>query len=281
MTLEDLLKKYSNKEVYFKANPGNGGDALIAIAALHKFKKFNIKLAGIISDTESFDPTGKIIFYGGGGNLIDNYVNAAEFFERCHHLAKEIILLPHTINGHKELLQNFQSNITLFVRELKSYEFLQKLDLNCKFYLDHDLALELNPDSFVKYHSVNPIFKRIKILLKKFLHCNTKTKELNAFRLDVEKTTIDIPSDNIDISREFNYDPTMANETLVKKSVTDIFTLIAQFEIINTNRLHIAISAALLGKQVNFYSNSYWKNEAIYDHSIAENFKNVTFHRTS
>jgi len=279
--LDELFKQYSNQKVYYKANRGNGGDALIAAAAFQKFKQFHIELAGIISDTDTFDPTGKIIFYAGGGNLIDDYNNGAEFFEYSHKLAKKIILLPHTINGHKDLLKSFGTNVTLFARELKSLKFLQTLDLKCEFFLDHDMALELKPSDFKKYGSNQPVIEKIKILLKKLSKFNFNIKELNAFRLDIEKTDIIIPPDNIDISREINYDAMMSNEILVNKSVADIFNLISKFDQINTNRLHISIAAALLGKQVNFYPNSYWKNEAIYDHSIAKKFKNVTFHRNS
>ena len=48
-----------------------------------------------------------------------------------------------------------------------------------------------------------------------------------------------------------------------------------RFEQVNTNRLHIAILSALLGKSVNFYANSYGKNHAVYEHSMAQRFSNV------
>lgn len=52
---------------------------------------------------------------------------------------------------------------------------------------------------------------------------------------------------------------------------------IDQFETIHTNRLHVGIASALLGKKVNLYANDYFKIRAIYESSIKPYFPNVTF----
>lgn len=55
----------------------------------------------------------------------------------------------------------------------------------------------------------------------------------------------------------------------------DIFLkIIAMHKTINTNRLHVAIAASMLGKNVKFYSNSYFKNKFVYEYSLI-NFSNV------
>ncbi len=45
-----------------------------------------------------------------------------------------------------------------------------------------------------------------------------------------------------------------------------IFKYLSKYEVINTNRLHIAIVGSMLNKKVNFYNNSYYKNRAVYEY---------------
>lgn len=277
MKLHDVLTEYSGQSVFYIANPGNGGDALIAAGAFKAFSKYNITLEKIISDTDSFDPTNKVIFYAGGGNLIDEYTASANFFEKSHFLAKRLILLPHTIKGHEALLKKFKSNVLLFARENKSFEFLQSLNLACDVAIDHDLALDLEPSYFSRYETDNTKKMYSKIFIKKLFGILSPISELNAFRRDVEKTRKKIPFDNLDVSQVVNYDPMMSNIKLINEAVADIFSLISRFDTVNTNRLHIAIAAGLLGKKVNFFPNSYWKNEALYEYSIQHKFKLVKF----
>ena len=44
---------------------------------------------------------------------------------------------------------------------------------------------------------------------------------------------------------------------------------------LRTNRLHVAIAGGLLGKPVEFYPNSYFKNEAIYRFSLRDRFPTI------
>jgi exopolysaccharide biosynthesis predicted pyruvyltransferase EpsI len=44
-----------------------------------------------------------------------------------------------------------------------------------------------------------------------------------------------------------------------------------------TDRLHVGIGAALLGKTCRLHDNSYGKNRAVYDHSIRNHFPAVVF----
>jgi exopolysaccharide biosynthesis predicted pyruvyltransferase EpsI len=44
--------------------------------------------------------------------------------------------------------------------------------------------------------------------------------------------------------------------------------LIGAFDLINTNRLHVGIMAALMGKEVNLYDNNYGKNRDVFQYSL-------------
>jgi hypothetical protein len=50
-----FLKKYSNQEVIYCANPGNAGDAVIAHATFQLFEKLDIKLQIIKHEEIAFD----------------------------------------------------------------------------------------------------------------------------------------------------------------------------------------------------------------------------------
>ena len=51
----------------------------------------------------------------------------------------------------------------------------------------------------------------------------------------------------------------------------------SNYDKIFTNRLHLAIAGFLLNKEVHFYPNFYYKNEAVYDYSLKK-YNNITFY---
>ena len=96
---------------------------------------------------------------------------------------------------------------------------------------------------------------------------------LNAFRTDVEKTTIDIPKSNIDLSQVFAADDMSPASSL--HATYWMMRFINGFEIVRTNRLHIGIMSAMLGKQVDLLDNSYGKIRDVFNHSLRDQFPNV------
>lgn len=49
------------------------------------------------------------------------------------------------------------------------------------------------------------------------------------------------------------------NEFLARNSTRCMINFLEEYKVVNTDRLHVAILASLLGKEVNFYPNSYYK----------------------
>ena len=103
-----------------------------------------------------------------------------------------------------------------------------------------------------------------------------KENILNVFRLDNEKTDIRIPDGNIDLPKVLVRGT--SSENILNDVTFNLLKVINEFEQINTNRLHICIAGALLGKNVRFYSNSYYKNRSIYHFSIKGKYPNVKWH---
>jgi exopolysaccharide biosynthesis predicted pyruvyltransferase EpsI len=298
LTTEEYFKKYNNEEFYFHPNPGNGGDSLIAIGTYHFFNKLNIKYTSFSG--RSFNPEEKSIIYSGGGNLgkMTNY--SVLFLNKIHNKAKKIIILPHTIKEIDPLLKSFRDNVYIFCREQVSYDYVRSVNPDINLYLDHDMAFhtdisllsERMTDKKLVYYSFQFIFNKLKLLntniigkdylIKLFKYHDVIDNilqemkgetTLNCFRLDGEKTSVDIPDNNYDISEIMAI--STIDEYICSYIVSNLFYLLKKFELIRTNRLHIAISCALLGLKVEFYPNNYFKCEAIYRYSIENKFPNV------
>ena len=161
----DYLKKLNTSENLYLPNPGNAGDALISVGTMHLFKKLNIKYE-FITDRNSFEPGGKTVIYGGGGNLVEYYTNSRSFFIQNHKKLKKLIILPSTISGHTDLLHEFGKNTDIITRELVSYEFVRRHAPKANVYLSHDMSFYID-----KEEVMTPSFMgTTQIILKKIFY---------------------------------------------------------------------------------------------------------------
>ena len=296
----DLAAFFSDlqEKIFIKPNPGNAGDSLIAVATFQFFEKHNIVYEVLTND--NFDSSGKIVVFGGGGNFGGLNSCAANFIKLHHNRAKQFILLPHTLFGAEQLLAELGSNVHLMCREKVSYQHSLKHASQANVYLHDDMVINCevsailaqSKDVSISKHVIEEVFRRIRgiddydygISLRCIIHYwlyrakqlfkpKTKSNILNAFRVDVEKTDIVIPEDNLDISDLFELSSCQVDLALL--ATQKFLSYINRFDVINTNRLHVAIAATLLGKQVNLYGNNYFKIKAIYEFSLLNKFNNV------
>lgn len=286
-----------NETIYYCPNPGNAGDALIAAGTYLLMQDAGLKIQIVTKD--NFNSAGQIVIYGGGGNLVGLYTYAREFIEKHHTQAKQLILLPHTVTDNQDLLSKLGSNVTLFARELVSHEYLLEHAKQANVYLNQDLALYVDPTRLLPLANMS----KFGCILKKAFYaitgnnqarCNLpqldvmerysafenkrlsqQTKVGNFFRTDAEKLLPTTPSDNMDLSDL--YDGITHHKEICLYTVARLMKFINHFDEINTDRLHICIASALLGKKVNFHPNSYFKCKAIYDFSLKERFTNVSW----
>jgi len=296
---EYLAKASQNQKLYLYPNPGNAGDALIALGTRHLFEELAINYEEV-KDKKNFDPEDKIILYSGGGNLVEYYKNSREFLLDNHRKMKRLIILPHTINANEDLLADFGDNIDIITRERVSFEHVKKHVNKAHVYIAEDMAFHMHIDRVMKYKNINfsnimwkkiffkltqnPEIKNVpspRVFLKarkteilSALQSNkNSSKVLNCFRIDPEKTNITIPPGNVDLSEVYKYGTEY--DELVNYQAKKLLSFIAKYDVINTNRLHVSISGALMGKKVNLYPNSYFKNKAIYEFSLKSKFPNV------
>lgn len=88
------------------------------------------------------------------------------------------------------------------------------------------------------------------------------------FRIDVEKDDFELPAQNVDLSSEGTH-ATDHNRFLDR---------IGEYNVIHTNRLHVGIGGALLGREVHLYGSLTRKVQSIFKTSLKPFYKNVYFH---
>lgn len=254
MEIESFLKEYLDDGFVYITNPGNGGDNLIGCAALQLFNKMKFKYY-FSHHMNVFD--NKTLVYAGGANFVPMYHDFKRFLKNNEH-RNRILLLPHTIYGCEELISRLTTNVTIVCRDRVSFDHVYTHIPNKEYVkLAHDMAFNLNLN---------------KLEIPKMIGNGT----LNAFRTDIERNpNIQIPDDNIDVSRKF--EKGTHSIELLYDITREFLTFLNNYEVINTNRLHVAIGGALLGKTVYFYNNSYFKCKAIYDFSMKDKYRNVKY----
>ncbi len=233
-----LKDRCGDATVYYMANPGNWGDALIRQGTLLFFRDIGLNF----SEIKSQENLGKLsqsvstLIYGGGGAWCKLW-NHGEQWATALKQRFEVIVLPSTYEMRYAI-----PNTTLFCRDL--YE--SKANVPGATFC-HDMAFYLK-------HAVSP--------------SPEGSGEAWFLRTDAESgRSRPIPPNNDDISLKGNH----------LSDVAPFLATLAKFHSVHTDRLHVAITGCLLEKKVHLYPNSYFKNRAVYLSSIKNHFENVEF----
>jgi exopolysaccharide biosynthesis predicted pyruvyltransferase EpsI len=296
--IQDYLRQFTGRDVIYLPNPGNAGDSVIASATYQAMDRVGIRFR--TPPQKSFDPAGQFILYGGGGNLNGRTTHSYRMLKRVHRTAKHLTILPHTIKDVDELLSEFGSNVTVIARERVTYEYISGLRRRYEVLLMHDMAFgldterlmagaeEFSPTRMLADFALSRVLRRSGHTgldnVKRYMKPDPLAAELltrpqggvlNYFRLDGEAPGIEIPPGNIDLSIVYTYGVTPV--PVSDHAARCLLQALSRFDEVRTNRLHGAISAALLGKKTMFYPNNYYKCRAVYEHSMKDQFPNVTW----
>lgn len=261
-TLDDIAPLLQQARSCFVPNPGNAGDALIALGTFHYFDSQKIPFPPVVSVEEKeairqYD----LVIYSGGGNLIPHYGDALDVLRYASEYRKKIIVLPHTTFGYESELTRMASSLHLFCRDKVSFDMLLTRGMpDRSITLSEDMAFKIDR-SFLEKYDRKP-------------HLRTAY----CMRTDVESRnrSAALFSENCDISFLWNGN-LWGDRVFVERVVASLITYICQFESVVTDRLHIGILAALLDRQVQLFPNSYYKNKAVYEFSMRNRLPNVTF----
>lgn len=295
--------KHGKQPILFVPTTGNAGDALISHATRQMFDRLGVGYEWAL-DYRRLDPSGRVVVYSGGGNLIPSYSSVARALRWANGRASRLIVLPHTIRGNEELLAELGPETDLICREPVSYDHVRGAVRSARCHIADDLGLAIDvqatlaaprmqapfPIAYVLWQLQRPLpksFRRWPIprplrvresdrLLASRLEALAQGGApvvLDAFRMDSEKTDITIPPGNLDLSDLFAFGTW--HPELCHASARHLLRYLDLYDEVRTNRLHVAIGAALLGKRVKMHPNSYDKNQSVYDFSMRARFPNV------
>lgn len=296
--IEQYLESLRGSEpVSFAPNPGNAGDSLIAHATFQLFRKLGIEYR--LFDPETSDPAGKVVVYGGGGNLVRYYDTARRVIQASHRAAKRLVLLPQTIEGNEDLLDELGRNVDIICREEVSYRHVRANAPRANVLLMHDMAFSLSVDRTLSekpislHHAIarkamcklggdeswQPQLSPRTVLqsyrfgiMQSLERLRDPDRTLECFRTDVEKTG-PAPRKNLDLSRIFAHGTSV--EALAAYSSYRLLKFMRHYREVRTNRLHLCIAGALLGAKVKLFPNALYKCEAVYHFSMKDRFQNV------
>jgi len=258
-------------------NIGNAGDALIASGTWQLFDTIGLRPRVVAATRVS---EGASAIYAGGGNLTPDYPDCARFLRRCMSVGvKEAVVLPHTIRGHEKLLQQLDERFTLVCRDLPSLEWCTTTARAARTMFSHDLALRLDVGSLQRRcRGLVPFTALIMRIVRpghfrQYLRWRRYTRSvqpvngtLQVFRADVEAVSRH-PGDRLqDIPEAYisEYLDRVEHDFVAR----DLLDTIERADVIVTNRLHLGIAGALLGKRVQLFDNSYGKIRDVYQSSL-------------
>jgi exopolysaccharide biosynthesis predicted pyruvyltransferase EpsI len=271
-TLE-FLRQFRNRRVLYFPNPGNAGDSLIAAATILSLRQLNVSFQPISLDAPVDD---EIVLLGGGGNLVPAYDSIALAFERFLGRARQLILLPHTIRGSEELLGKLDASCVLFCRDPESYLHVLQAAPGAHAMLAHDMAFHLDPQELLSSPSATQ-FQEFFVSRLRSAGIDWEQAQFRIraryFRRDGEATGRH-PGTDIDISEVFSKGVWPENALCAAWAFLEAIRTV---DAIETDRLHVAIGAGLLGTPCTLHDNSYGKNWAVYRHSLRHYFDCVTF----
>lgn len=280
--VERHLAQFVGRTVWFHPNAGNAGDSLIAAATYQTFDRIGLRYRPV----RAHDPTpwtaGGVLIAGGGGNLVDLYANMRDFLTPRHAAASRVVLLPHGVRGHGDLIAEFGPHVDVICRDPVSEAYVREHARRCSVLLMHDMALALDVSSLPRmdWPRRAPSPEQVR---RYWLHRWRVSRAprpadpavLNAFRLDEESAGGALPSDNIDVSRLLAAG--VFPEFIAFRVVRDLLGAVDAAAVVNTDRLHVCIAALLIGKEVNFYDNSYGKNRSVYEFSLKGRFPRLNW----
>lgn len=268
------LKSYRKKKVcVVNLSRGNHGDTLIVMGLKKKLRDLNIEFDLKHQNWKTFSyrhffdykkvdySNYDLTIIRGGGYINDIWWPGLRFLLDTVKRNEEVIVAPQSYWFRQialgDKLKQMRTPVKLFAREKYSYEFLRGS------LLPENVEVGLAPDSSFYLDRGD---------LEKYFVNAGKYDALLCFRKDIESRA------PLYVKKELenkNTNPLVEDIAMVG-SFEDYISKFKSPKIIYTDRLHTAILGCIFDKEVQFYSNTYWKNKGVYEYSLSK-FKNVKF----
>ncbi len=298
LTVENVLNKFTDKYCYLVDVLGNNGDELIKIGTRRALEKAGLKVSYSYDDAD-------VIVFRGGAYINDLYPQAVtKVADILSKMPKcPVIIFPQSyifFNGDITQLFSDRTKATyLFARERRSLKILSELAFppSVKLGIDHDTALCLKDDPLV--HSLQQkstdghilIVEREDVegtsgfvhkpfpvpFVKKLFPADFRMNVKRAIRKSrwVKNTKTDYAKTALEEVRNRWSDidglPVISADISDQGTATfeEFCSLIANAAVVVTNRLHVGILSAMLGKRTLLREGSYHKISGVYEYSLA------------
>ena len=236
-----------NLEQAYKSSLALGGKYLLNIFFWKTGIDAGFKLLDVPGDVE-------LVLFDGGGYMNDVWYGPALLKAVAKQTQAPIAVAPQSyLFNRTRLADCFRDGreATLFCRERYSYDHLtgKGLPPYVQLKLSPELALYLTPEDLVEY--ITPREERYQLV---------------AMRQDRESA---VTEDQI---RELVQacDSPVSRDVSMESSLTDFVSWVANAETVYTDRLHVAITGYILGKDVSLYGNRYHKNRGVWEYSLRD-----------
>ena len=275
---------------YYRPSPGNAGDALIAAGFYHLAERLDVPFTELPGGAlDAVGPTADdVLILAGGGWLTSHWDFGAPTLTALTRLDAALVLLPQSLSGNADALRRLRPRDVLFVRERYSLAYARSLGLRCRVLLDHDLALYVDPRRLLAAPESGPArlgsarlgsarpgrlpgrreLER-SVALGYHRLAARRGGTLRAWRVDAEASGAHPGARwRDDLSLVANHGVLDRDSAL--RSASTLLRTLARYDRVETDRLHIGIGAALLGRPVRLHANAYHKIRGIYEYSLRD-----------
>ncbi|ALS21865.1 MULTISPECIES: polysaccharide pyruvyl transferase family protein [Paenibacillus] len=222
-----------SQDITFITCGGNIGDYLIWAGTRQLLTQVSYKE---ITKEGLIKAEGHTALMTGSGGWCKSHGSMPKLLPEIEKRFEKVIVLPSSFDRDLYTVQRVLSNTRalVFAREEESYRQIKDL---CHADIAYDCALFFD---FAPYRAPGK-------------------GELVAYRTDGESARSAVPNNNYDISRRS-----------ICKNHEDWLRIIARYESVRTDRAHVMIAAAMLGKKVLYSSSSYHKVPEIAKFSLKD-----------
>ena len=279
---EEFLREHSDEKLCTVTPGGNHGDTLIHMGLIKKLDEYGIKYTSLnLEEVYSRDIVSGVkyvlniaawkmgikggfqlleipedvdlILFEGGGYMNDIWYGPVllEQILRRHDLPVAVAPQSYWFES-TDIMGHFKDDrpVTLFCRERRSLEIIQRMPRppNVDIKTSGDTALYLDAED------LRPLIKPA-----------WEPYDLICFRRD--KESIIAPERRREIIKIS--DAPRVEDISKKGDLSDFVSIVANAGQVHTDRLHVAITAYILGKEATLYPNRYHKNRGVYEYSLA------------
>lgn len=271
--LAELLRRIS--PFYYWPNNGNLGDLLIAEATRQFFRKHHLEYKEFTPDCPPQESSYHLV-YGGGGRFTPHWGGLEKFTERMTAASiRSCVILPHSISGVDDFVRTFDARHTIITRTQHTYSYCKELNAHARVELADDMALQMDVSALP---SADEAAKALPAGMYtdtlRRMQCagasipRTDRRVTFILRTDAERCAR--------YSSPLSYDLSLLLRDSDCKAHPENGAWMRLFadalracDIVVTDRLHVAIMAHLVGREVWMLDNDYGKLSGVYQQSLA------------